>query len=330
LTKNIYSTNEKLYCYFYQPITKVEPNDWIGLFKVGWTSLKECEAKKTVLPSEIQQSELVNPELSYVVFEAYQLPKEEPGQFYQFVYVKNGDVVKGASQSFVFDSTVLPRGETSEQQLKLEEVINKIAQSIEMIEKVNQVSGGEMLTNDKYVIVGEQPELLELKQELKQEQKQLQKELLKQQHQQPQTMLQRLTLGLWNNGSEQQQQEQKQIEKLEKELLKIESGKKTSTTQHLLELQPVVVQVESREFERQLREQQKREHELRVREYQYLVQQLKECERQLTTITVTEKQPLVELREVILRKYNRGELSREQTERQLRHQVQEEEEVPKI
>lgn len=99
--RNSYPLNQNVYCYFTVPTTgsmKPVTGDWVGIYKVGWTSLKEYQTKKMVMVEGTWGKQ--EPTVP-VVFEFETLPKETE-QYYQFVYVKNGEFVKGVSKPFFF------------------------------------------------------------------------------------------------------------------------------------------------------------------------------------------------------------------------------------
>lgn len=73
------------------------PRDWVGIFKVGWTSTRDyhtfvwVEAVHDAQKTEMRQA----------VFKEYYLPKDEV-EFYQFCYIDNTGQVRGASTPFCF------------------------------------------------------------------------------------------------------------------------------------------------------------------------------------------------------------------------------------
>ncbi|KAF7205177.1 calcium-binding and coiled-coil domain-containing protein 2-like [Nothobranchius furzeri] len=73
--------------------------DWVGIFKVGWSSAKDYHTFVWVEPTE-------DPEASQritrqAVFKEYYLPKDEI-EFYQFCYIDSVGQVRGASTPFCF------------------------------------------------------------------------------------------------------------------------------------------------------------------------------------------------------------------------------------
>ncbi|RVE59898.1 hypothetical protein OJAV_G00193730 [Oryzias javanicus] len=78
--------------------TTFQPNsrDWVGIFKVGWSTIKDYHTFIWVEQEEGQLS-------SQAVFKEYYLPKDEI-EFYQFCYVDSTGQVRGASTPFCFRS----------------------------------------------------------------------------------------------------------------------------------------------------------------------------------------------------------------------------------
>ncbi|XP_041519973.1 calcium-binding and coiled-coil domain-containing protein 2-like [Microtus oregoni] len=73
-------------------------NDWIGIFKVGWETIKDYYTYMWVpvpSPEELTAQQ-------EVLFKAYYLPKD--GENYQFCYVDEDGKVRGASTPFQFCS----------------------------------------------------------------------------------------------------------------------------------------------------------------------------------------------------------------------------------
>ncbi|KAM8836768.1 LOW QUALITY PROTEIN: calcium-binding and coiled-coil domain-containing protein 2 [Spinachia spinachia] len=75
------------------------PRDWVGIFKVGWNTIKEYHTFVWVEPCHdvVGKESTMRP----VAFKEYYLPKNEH-DFYQFCYVDGNGVVRGASTSFCF------------------------------------------------------------------------------------------------------------------------------------------------------------------------------------------------------------------------------------
>ncbi|KAK6302035.1 hypothetical protein J4Q44_G00280880 [Coregonus suidteri] len=75
------------------------PRDWVGIFKVGWSTTKDYHTFVWVEPS----LDLIGqePVRKQVFFTAYYLPKDN-AEFYQFCYVDSNGQVRGASTPFCF------------------------------------------------------------------------------------------------------------------------------------------------------------------------------------------------------------------------------------
>ncbi|XP_027885363.1 calcium-binding and coiled-coil domain-containing protein 2 [Xiphophorus couchianus] len=73
------------------------PRDWVGIFKVGWSSTKDYHTFVWVeAVHDAQQTEM-----RQAVFKEYYLPKDEI-EYYQFCYIDNSGQVRGASTPFCF------------------------------------------------------------------------------------------------------------------------------------------------------------------------------------------------------------------------------------
>ncbi|XP_067570422.1 calcium-binding and coiled-coil domain-containing protein 2 isoform X2 [Pseudorca crassidens] len=72
--------------------------DWIGIFRVGWKTTREYYTFMWVtLPVDLNSK---SPKQQEVQFKAYYLPKDD--EYYQFCYVDQDGVVRGASIPFQF------------------------------------------------------------------------------------------------------------------------------------------------------------------------------------------------------------------------------------
>ncbi|KAI2583795.1 CALCOCO2 isoform 5, partial [Pan troglodytes] len=72
--------------------------DWIGIFRVGWKTTREYYTFMWVtLPIDLNNKSAKQQE---VQFKAYYLPKDD--EYYQFCYVDEDGVVRGASIPFQF------------------------------------------------------------------------------------------------------------------------------------------------------------------------------------------------------------------------------------
>ncbi|PWA21406.1 hypothetical protein CCH79_00003345 [Gambusia affinis] len=73
------------------------PRDWVGIFKVGWSSTKDYHT--FVWVEAVHDAQL--PEMRQAVFKEYYLPKDEI-EYYQFCYIDSSGQVRGASTPFCF------------------------------------------------------------------------------------------------------------------------------------------------------------------------------------------------------------------------------------
>lgn len=77
------------------------PRDWVGIFKVGWTTTKDYHTFVWVEPClDVVGDQTVTRQ---AFFKDYYLPKDEI-EFYQFCYVDSTGQVRGASTPFCFRS----------------------------------------------------------------------------------------------------------------------------------------------------------------------------------------------------------------------------------
>nr|XP_029540209.1 calcium-binding and coiled-coil domain-containing protein 2-like isoform X5 [Oncorhynchus nerka] len=97
---NSYVSNVALTCcYTLTAAIQPNPRDWVGIFKVGWSTTKDYHTFVWVEPS----LDLIGlePVRKKVLFTAYYLPKDDSA-FYQFCYVDSNGQVRGASTPFCF------------------------------------------------------------------------------------------------------------------------------------------------------------------------------------------------------------------------------------
>ncbi|XP_064807178.1 tax1-binding protein 1 homolog isoform X11 [Oncorhynchus masou masou] len=97
---NSYVSNVALTCcYTLTAAIQPNPRDWVGIFKVGWSTTKDYHTFVWVEPS----LDLIGlePVRKQVLFTAYYLPKDDSA-FYQFCYVDSHGQVRGASTPFCF------------------------------------------------------------------------------------------------------------------------------------------------------------------------------------------------------------------------------------
>lgn len=96
--KEMYSHAKPLECTFTlnELLKCEESNDWIGIYKVGFSN---CDEYISYLPVDIKT---VTENKGNVTFNVEDLPKDD-GEFYQFVFVSNGKQIRGASVPFQFN-----------------------------------------------------------------------------------------------------------------------------------------------------------------------------------------------------------------------------------
>ncbi|XP_068162062.1 calcium-binding and coiled-coil domain-containing protein 2 [Antennarius striatus] len=84
-------------------VFQANPRDWVGIFKVGWTTIKDYHTFVWVEPYlDVGRQQ---PVTRQAVFKEYYLPKDEI-DFYQFCYVDSTGQVRGASSPFCFRQLV--------------------------------------------------------------------------------------------------------------------------------------------------------------------------------------------------------------------------------
>ncbi|CAN9514315.1 unnamed protein product [Ophioblennius macclurei] len=78
---------------------KPHPKDWVGIFKVGWSTARDYY---TFLWSPLPENYVEGtPANRTVVFQGYYVPNDD-GEFYQFCYVTHKGEIRGASTPFQF------------------------------------------------------------------------------------------------------------------------------------------------------------------------------------------------------------------------------------
>eukprot|EP00066_Takifugu_rubripes_P018137 XP_011607403.1 PREDICTED: tax1-binding protein 1 homolog B-like isoform X2 [Takifugu rubripes] len=88
--------------YTLTPYITPHPKDWVGIFKVGWSTARDYY---TFLWSPmLEKYEPGSTVHRTVVFQGYYVPKSD-GEFYQFCYVTHAGDIRGASTPFQFRST---------------------------------------------------------------------------------------------------------------------------------------------------------------------------------------------------------------------------------
>lgn len=78
---------------------KPHPKDWVGIFKVGWSTARDYYTFLwSPLPENYVEGTAVN---RMVTFQGYYVPNDD-GEFYQFCYVTHKGEIRGASTPFQF------------------------------------------------------------------------------------------------------------------------------------------------------------------------------------------------------------------------------------
>ncbi|XP_077454143.1 tax1-binding protein 1 homolog B isoform X2 [Stigmatopora argus] len=78
---------------------KPHPKDWVGIFKVGWSTARDYYTFLwSPLPENYVDGTAIN---RTVVFQGYYVPNDD-GEFYQFCYVTHKGEIRGASTPFLF------------------------------------------------------------------------------------------------------------------------------------------------------------------------------------------------------------------------------------
>ncbi|XP_066554893.1 calcium-binding and coiled-coil domain-containing protein 2 isoform X1 [Amia ocellicauda] len=106
--------------------------DWIGIFKVGWSTTRDYYTFLWAPPTTGTPGE--QPLEQQVVFEAYYLPKED-GEFYQFCYVDSNGGVRGASTPFRFQSLTINSLETDLLVITTQEQVEQGLQEKEQLQR---------------------------------------------------------------------------------------------------------------------------------------------------------------------------------------------------
>ncbi|XP_069560658.1 calcium-binding and coiled-coil domain-containing protein 2 isoform X2 [Brachyistius frenatus] len=89
-------------CYTLSAAFQPSSRDWVGIFKVGWSTTKDYHTFVWVEPCvDVEGQQSVKKQ---AVFMDYYLPKDEI-EFYQFCYVDRSGQVRGASTPFCFRNT---------------------------------------------------------------------------------------------------------------------------------------------------------------------------------------------------------------------------------
>lgn len=85
--------------YTLTPYLTPHPKDWVGIFKVGWSTARDYYTFLwSPMPENYETGSTVH---QTVVFQGYYVPKSD-GEFYQFCYVTHSGDIRGASTPFQF------------------------------------------------------------------------------------------------------------------------------------------------------------------------------------------------------------------------------------
>ncbi|CAL9691077.1 unnamed protein product [Knipowitschia caucasica] len=85
--------------YTLTPYISPHPKDWVGIFKVGWSTARDYYTFLwSPMPENYEAGSSVH---RTVVFQGYYVPKSD-GEFYQFCYVTHSGDIRGASTPFQF------------------------------------------------------------------------------------------------------------------------------------------------------------------------------------------------------------------------------------
>nr|XP_046272703.1 tax1-binding protein 1 homolog A isoform X2 [Scatophagus argus] len=87
--------------YTLTPYIVPHPKDWVGIFKVGWSTARDYYTFLwSPMPENYEPGSTVH---RTVVFQGYYVPRSD-GEFYQFCYVTHAGDIRGASTPFQFRS----------------------------------------------------------------------------------------------------------------------------------------------------------------------------------------------------------------------------------
>ncbi|XP_037610659.1 calcium-binding and coiled-coil domain-containing protein 2 isoform X3 [Sebastes umbrosus] len=204
-------------CYTLTATLQPNPRDWVGIFKVGWSTTKDYHTFVWVEPS----LDVVGQESAtrQALFREYYLPKDEM-DFYQFCYVDSTGQVRGASTPFCFKNPAEQSLEISPEDDLLvittqEQVEQSVREKAELQKELDQIrEENESLKND---LQKEQQEAASLKgqnEEKEKEMSQLVKEMdqMKEQNENLKSILQQQVKETENLKEEMLTQKAKQEE----------------------------------------------------------------------------------------------------------------------
>ncbi|XP_032436014.1 tax1-binding protein 1 homolog A isoform X2 [Xiphophorus hellerii] len=153
--------------YTLTPYITPHPKDWVGIFKVGWSTARDYYTFLwSPMPENYEPGSTVH---RTVVFQGYYVPKSD-GEFYQFCYVTHAGDIRGASTPFQFR----PATPTEELLTVTEEDSNSdilvVTTKTGLLERVEETQ------QERMELLKAMRLLQEEKQQLQEEQKQLVKE----------------------------------------------------------------------------------------------------------------------------------------------------------
>uniref|UniRef100_A0A8C2IS24 Tax1 (human T-cell leukemia virus type I) binding protein 1a n=1 Tax=Cyprinus carpio TaxID=7962 RepID=A0A8C2IS24_CYPCA len=100
--------------YTLTPFITPHPKDWVGIFKVGWSSARDYYTFLwSPMPENYTEGSTVH---RTIIFQGYYVPRSD-GEFYQFCYVTHTGEIRGASTPFQFR----PATPTGEELLTMED-----------------------------------------------------------------------------------------------------------------------------------------------------------------------------------------------------------------
>ncbi|KAM7381190.1 hypothetical protein PAMA_012167 [Pampus argenteus] len=128
-------------CYTLTEAFQPHPRDWVGIFKVGWSTTKDYHTFVWVEQCQDAAGQLSM--TRHAFFKDYYLPKDEI-EFYQFCYVDSTGQVRGASTPFCFKNPVEQSMESSTDDDLLvittqEQVEQSVREKAEMMKELEQI-----------------------------------------------------------------------------------------------------------------------------------------------------------------------------------------------
>nr|Q1LWB0.2 RecName: Full=Tax1-binding protein 1 homolog A [Danio rerio] len=169
--------------YTLTPFITPHPKDWVGIFKVGWSSARDYYTFLwSPMPENYTEGSTVH---RTIIFQGYYVPRSD-GEFYQFCYVTHTGEIRGASTPFQFrpatptgeelltveddgNSDILVRVEEVQQECKeLQKALRLLTQERDQLQEKQRQQNQEL-----------QKSLIEEKEEAQSRVRQLEQDLLK-------------------------------------------------------------------------------------------------------------------------------------------------------